>query len=102
MLGCIRCCDRGEVDIIGPSEGLVASSILAGRTTLLSGTLGTLTTGQASDGFCQLKPYLEGDRRRCLARVFGQAEPEGTTDAAGWARSSPCPLQARHGEGPAR
>lgn len=24
--------DRGEVDIIGPSEGLVASSILAGRT----------------------------------------------------------------------
>jgi len=28
----IRCCDRGEVDIIGPSEGLVASSILAGRT----------------------------------------------------------------------
>ncbi len=26
------CRDRGEVDIIGPSEGLVASSILAGRT----------------------------------------------------------------------
>lgn len=25
--------DRGEVDIIGPSEGLGASSILAGRTT---------------------------------------------------------------------
>ena len=35
MAGCVLCCDRGEVDIIGPSEGLVASSILAGRTTFL-------------------------------------------------------------------
>ena len=34
MRGCHPRCDRGEVDIIGPSEGLVASSILAGRTSL--------------------------------------------------------------------
>ena len=32
MRGCPWYSDRGEVDIIGPSEGLVASSILAGRT----------------------------------------------------------------------
>ena len=55
MRGCIRCCDRGEVDIIGPSEGLVASSILAGRTTLPSPPAGPCltgqVTGQASDGF---------------------------------------------------
>ncbi len=30
--------DRGEVDIIGPSEGLGASSILAGRTRYKNGT----------------------------------------------------------------
>jgi hypothetical protein len=31
--------DRGEVDIIGPSEGLVASSILAGRANVIAASV---------------------------------------------------------------
>ena len=40
--------DRGEVDIIGPSEGLVASSILAGRTKNTEKPVDT----RVATGFC--------------------------------------------------
>ena len=45
MRGCTPRGDRGEVDIIGPSEGLVASSILAGRTSRASRTSRKTTCG---------------------------------------------------------
>ena len=92
MSGCILCCDRSEVDIIGPSEGLVASSILAGRTTFLHALSFPVPAdaGLMPDSAAHLAPPLTQPNLGCPAAVRPASQLVGWAgsmlQSAWWAR----------------
>ena len=84
MRGCHPRCDRGEVDIIGPSEGLVASSILAGRTSLAPFLAAGKLCSNVSWGCPQLQMTSPGLTTIASASSRHADEPRLRGDLAIW------------------